>query len=494
MATVPMFAPNGATGEIPVDKVQAAAQAGFKPAYEMTAPDGKTLGYIPADKLLDAQNAGFKMAGKGAGTHVAGVNGSGNPIFAPDDQPPASQQYKSALFNPVGSGANAYPAPVEGALQVGGRAMQNIFAPIAHPIDTLTGLANSVLHPEDTANARIAEFKQEWQKSPALALENAAGDLLGMGEGGRLGSAALSKAADAAGPIAGRAVLLGKTPEAAYESALKPSTTISAPQRANIVQTGLEKGIPVSKAGAEKIGDLIDQYNDEIKNTINSAGPDRTISPGKAAQNLASVRSKFATQVNPTADMNAIDASGNEFLNQFRSQPGGAVRNMTASEAQAMKQGTYRVLAGKYGEQGSAAVEAQKALARGLKEEIANQFPEITKLNADESNLLNLQPVLERAVNRISNHQLIGIGTPVAGAAAKAVTGSGPIGAAVATLKAVLDNPMVKSRLAIAVSKGGKIPYSQALARVGAYSAALGAATGQSLSAADHEPTQQPNP
>jgi hypothetical protein len=122
-------------------------------------------------------------------------------------------------------------------------------------------------------------------------------------------------------------------------------------------------------------------------------------------------------------------------------------------------------------------VEAQKALARGLKEEIATQFPEISNLNAQESKLLNLQPVLERAVNRISNHQLIGIGTPLVGTAVKSATGSGGIGAAAAAMKAVLDNPMVKSRLAISLSKGARIPYASALAKVGAYSSALGAAT-----------------
>jgi hypothetical protein len=151
---------------------------------------------------------------------------------------------------------------------------------------------------------------------------------------------------------------------------------------------------------------------------------------------------------------------------------------MNASDAQAMKQGTYRVLAGKYGEQGSASVEAQKALARGLKEEIATQFPEIGNLNAQESQLLDLQPVLERAVNRITNQQAIGIGAPIAGTAVKAATGSTGAGAVAMMMKSVLDNPAVKSRLAIAVSKASNIPPAQAIARVQAYSSALGASAG----------------
>jgi hypothetical protein len=148
---------------------------------------------------------------------------------------------------------------------------------------------------------------------------------------------------------------------------------------------------------------------------------------------------------------------------------------MNAIDAQEMKQGTYQVLKGKFGEQGSAAVEAQKALARGLKEEIASQFPEISNLNAGLSKMLDLEPALERAVNRISNHQTVGIGTPIVGAAAKAVTGKALIAAPLMVMKAVLDDPYVKSRLAIAVSKSSKIPIGQATARVQAYSAALAA-------------------
>ena len=43
-----------------------------------------------------------------------------------------------------------------------------------------------------------------------------------------------------------------------------------------------------------------------------------------------------------------------------------------AADAQAMKQGTYRALGDKaYGELKGASIEAQKAQARGLKEELA---------------------------------------------------------------------------------------------------------------------------
>jgi hypothetical protein len=149
---------------------------------------------------------------------------------------------------------------------------------------------------------------------------------------------------------------------------------------------------------------------------------------------------------------------------------------LAAADAQAMKQGTYNILRNKYGEQGSATVEAQKALARGLKEEIAKQFPEISNLNAAESRLLDLAPTLERAVNRISNNHTLGIGGPIFAGGVKAVTGSTGTAATLGVLKSVVDIPAVKSQLAIALSKGAKIPYPAAAARVAAYSASLGSA------------------
>jgi hypothetical protein len=304
---------------------------------------------------------------------------------------------------------------------------------------------------------------------------------------------------------ASKAVLFGKTPEGAYESALKPSTTLSPAERAAVVKTGLEQAIPISKGGLEKLGGRIEALNQAIKDEI-AADPTRPIDPNKVATRADVAKAKFANQVNAQGDLDAIEASKQQFLDEqgrkpaIPPKPTGLVDAqgrpimgqgtpaqpappMNAADAQTMKQGTYRVLKGKFGEQGSASVEAQKALARGLKEEIASQFPEINGLNAAESKLLDLQPILERAVNRISNHQAIGIGTPVAGAAAKAVTGSGAVSVVASVLKGVLDNPSVKSRLAIAISKSSKIPISQAISRVQNYSSALGASAAGPIAA-----------
>lgn len=250
-----------------------------------------------------------------------------------------------------------------------------------------------------------------------------------------------------------------------YQSALKPSTRTAPTKVEQMISTGLDNAIPVSKAGVDKLAGLIDDVNDKIQATID-ASPNTPINKFAVTSRLGDTAKQFANQVNPDADLEAIGNSGNEFL---KNQPGA----IPASEAQQLKTGTYQQLKDKaYGQLSTAAIEAQKALARGLKEELANQFPELSDLNKQDSDFYGLQGALEKAVQRIGNHQLIGIGTPLAGAGAKAITGSNAAAATAGVMKAVLDNPMVKSRLAISLSKAG-VTLQQANSRIASLSTAL---------------------
>jgi hypothetical protein len=284
--------------------------------------------------------------------------------------------------------------------------------------------------------------------------------------------------------VAGKAALLGRTPEEAYQSALKPSTTIPPTKVQSMVQTGIENDIPVSKAGAEKLQSLLEDLQDKVTQTI-GAGQGKTVSKGAVLQRLNPVVQRFQNQVNPAADLDAIAQSGQEFADSHPS-------DIPAADAQAMKVGTYQQLGDKaYGELKSATMESQKALARGLKEELANVFPELSTLNAQESKFYNLQDVLEKAVQRQGNHQIMGIGTPVLAAGTKAVTGSNSLAAAAGILKAVVDNPAVKSRLAIMLGRTG-IPLPDAFARIQTYSGALAGAAADASNATGDDRGNQP--
>lgn len=366
--------------------------------------------------------------------------------------------------------------------------------------DTAQGIVNTVRHPIDTLKG-IAQLPSQVAQVPGAIRDiNASPDPLGtyakVGQetaGQGVGQAAAALATEGLARGINSAANSGAVSSAArrmYQSALKPSTILGTSEVANVVDTGLKAAIPVSEAGAEKLSGLINDLSDKVKAQISGgAKAGATIDPAAVAQRTQGLEARFANQVNPDADLNAIRASRQEFIkNQVRSLPPGqegpvALRQIPVDEAQAMKQGTYQQLSSKaYGEMGSAVTESQKALARGIKEELEVQFPEIKGLNAQEGRYLNLDEVLQRAVRRINNHQLIGIGTPMAATAGAAAAG-GPGAAVAAVLKLALDDPIVKSRLAIALNKAGTgMPYATATAKVGAYSGLLGDA----LTRGDH--------
>lgn len=308
----------------------------------------------------------------------------------------------------------------------------------------------------------------------SLPVQAAVGGLSGAAqtalEGGSGKASAASGAVGAVLPVAGHYVGEAMDPLARklYQSALKPSTTIPAAKVGQIVDTALQESIPVTETGVSKLANLIDDTNQKIKDVI-ASDPTKTVNKFSVASRLSDTFKRFSTQVNPEADLGAVGDAGNEFL---RNQPG----EIPAQDAQALKQGTYQQLGQKaYGEMKTASLESQKALARGLKEEIANQFPQLNELNAQDSKLYDLQEPLTRAVQRISNHQVIGIGTPIAASAGAAITGSAKVGVVSGLIKAVLDDPVVKSKLAIALSKSGQgsLPMSLVNTQIEAYSAAL---------------------
>jgi len=298
------------------------------------------------------------------------------------------------------------------------------------------------------------------------------------------GTLAAPKVAET-GNAVGRAALsnTGKVTDAIahkmYQSTLKPGPRSFTPAEVQqMVDTGLENKIPISKAGLAKLDALVSDLNSQIAAEIKAgSAKGATVNKFDVASRLTGTADKFATQVNPEADLNAVGEAGNEFL---RNQP----NDIPAAKAQDVKVGTYRQLKSKaYGELGSASVESQKALARGIKEELEDQFPEIAGKNAKEGKLLGLDDALEDAVNRTRNRNVLSIGGKIILGAGAGAFG-GPAGAAAGgvgalVLHEVLSDPGVQSRIAIGISRASKIPFPDALSRVGAYVSAISQANEQ---------------
>jgi hypothetical protein len=197
---------------------------------------------------------------------------------------------------------------------------------------------------------------------PTLSASEAAGKigtqaaLQGAGEVAGAGIAATMQ------PVA--RTLMTSALKGGFKTSLKAAKAAEAPPVVNFL---LKEGVSVSPRGVEKLNTIIGASNQEIKNVL--ATVPFEVNPYRVTSRLSDVAKRAASQVNPNADVAAIGRVGNEFLENH----GG--RMLSGQEAQSLKTGTYASLGNKaYGELKSGDIEAQKALARGLKEEIETEL------------------------------------------------------------------------------------------------------------------------
>lgn len=191
------------------------------------------------------------------------------------------------------------------------------------------------------------------------------------------------------------------------QSALKPTLEqLRTGKAAKAIDTMLNEGVNVTPGGLSKLRGKIGELNDQITDAIKNSPA--VVDKGKVVQVLQQTFKKFESQVNPQSDLKAIRKAWNEFMSHPLLT---GKQDIPVKLAQELKSGTYKALGDKsYGELKGATIEAQKDLARGLKEEIGKAVPGISDLNAQESKILNAMNVTERRVLMDANKNPIGLG------------------------------------------------------------------------------------
>jgi hypothetical protein len=188
------------------------------------------------------------------------------------------------------------------------------------------------------------------------------------------------------------------------QSAIKPTIEQLRKGDAQVaIDTLLKYGISPNEKGVYKLRGLVDDLNTQISDKI--ANSSATVSRPNVLSYLGDVNKKFANQVSPSSDLAAIQGVADDFI----AHPALSGTNIPVQQAQQLKQGTYKALSGKYGEAGSAATEAQKALARGLKDEVGKAIPDIVPLNAEEARLIKTLGVTERRALMELNKNPVGL-------------------------------------------------------------------------------------
>lgn len=351
------------------------------------------------------------------------------------------------------------------------------------------------------ALAGSEKAKQEWAADP-----------IGTG----LGAAPLVKPAakgvQATGQL-GREVFtkaIGQAPEKLYASSLKMSTSekLTQAERAKRIKTGLEEGIVPNEKGLSQLNSMIEETNKKIGETIKEGArqggkvsvesiisrldelKERAVDSFDWATDLADLdnlaeslrthpkvingakpkqtfkefsQGKMSPYMKEEGSHGAAMKRLSEEYKAYKEEPVNSEAMIPVDVAQQMKINAYRKLRRAYGEMKSIDVEGQKALARGVKEELVAQYPELQGLNAKDTALIGLEDSLSKAVKRIQNRDVMGIGGPIKLGAGSLAGKPGAIAGALAWL---IDTPQVKARLAIALdrarTKGAKTPMLDA--------------------------------
>lgn len=176
-------------------------------------------------------------------------------------------------------------------------------------------------------------------------------------------------------------------------------------EAAKAIDTMLDEGFTVSKSSIGEMRAKIDTLENQVSDALKNSNA--MINKAAVGQRLRDTFDRFRNQVNPQSDLDSIKSA----WDQFKNHPDLIGKTaMPVQQAQKMKQGTYRALSDKYGEEGSAATEAQKDLARGLKEEISAAVPVVSEANARASNLINAMNIAQRRAMMGSNNNVLGLG------------------------------------------------------------------------------------
>lgn len=289
----------------------------------------------------------------------------------------------------VGGAIGGFVGGVPGAA-MGGAAGQGLRTTLQHAAELPGAVAdvarNLVAHPSET----LAGFEEGAREGSAAALTQGA----------------LQGGAQALG--AGALKLAGKAGGALMTSALKPAyamteKAVKAVELPRVVKTLLDEGVNVTQAGIGKLNTLLSATTKEIDDLIASSG--RSVDPVAVVNTARGVVRAAGQQVAPSADQSAARGVIQDFIDtQARDPVTGAVKRIPVQQAQALKQGTYKALGQRaYGETKGAAVETEKALARGLKEGIERALPETRRLNARSGALIEAKDAIAKRVAQASN-------------------------------------------------------------------------------------------
>ncbi len=261
-----------------------------------------------------------------------------------------------------------------------------------------------------------------------------------------------------AGLLAGSGRLFMNAARKIYQSAMKPSTAgVGGAQRAaSVVETGLKEGIILTESGIEKTTKMIDDMESRLGEAIDKAqDANGWISTGYITSFVDDAKKLFQN-IADVAESDRALSEIDKIVSNFRKAHGDII---PVKVAQDIKVATYQWLKKEYqsaaSKIGTASTEANKSIARGLKEGIVDVAPIVGDINARLKKLYEFDVALEKSMGRGKNLNLLGLGTKALFAAGEASGNS--VLKILSIANQVLGSPMSKSGSAIYLYRIGKL-------------------------------------
>jgi hypothetical protein len=372
---------------------------------------------------------------------------------------------------------------------------KNVIGAITQPIQTLKGIGNLALGVAEKATDGVQShekyadalsdyyankygskdaFLQELQNNPASILSDISMFVTG-GASGAAKVASLSKIGAKAAPalekvaqvgtaidplnLAANTTMYGASkviPKTVapmmYESAAKWSTTLKPEERAAITETALKNQIPLDYSGLGKVQSKLTDIGDKMDNLITNATDQNIKIPAtKVLESLKDVKKQSGGfKIEAAQDIKEINNIEKQFKDYLKKNK---ITSVTPQQLQEFKADAYkRIDFGRAPEKPSLAKEeAYRAMAGSARQSLEEFMPELKAINAQYGSLKELQPNLQKAVGRIENRDLMGLGATAKTGAGGAL--GGIPGALVGFGQSLLDSPKIKGKAALELYK-----------------------------------------
>jgi len=257
-----------------------------------------------------------------------------------------------------------------------------------------------------------------------------------------------------------------------YESAMKPSTTLTPDARKNLLETAMDLNARPNVKSVEKLKRQQQGVFDEISEIENSAGAKAFgdfVPNSELFTGIPEVAAKYAPpSTTARADLKSIAKVMQDQLDSIEAMgiPGS---QLSIDDLTKIKRNIYEKVKFDEGQLAGRmdrpTERTYKAIARAAKEQLEIYIPEVKELNKLYGDIAQVQKKLQiPASNRIGNRDLIGIGAPIKAGAGAAMSGSA--GTAAGVLAGLIDTPSIKASLGINAKRAGKVVRDPATSNI----------------------------